>query len=152
MFKSQSTIHKLSKGNTLFRLYSEGPSTDPSPSTGSGTSSSLQSSLHMPSPSNPSSTDAVDSQGSPRGNADNQDFLFKLFTAPDSSLEAASPSSPPASLQASAASSSAAADQPMSAERTSEDQDLGGDMPKTRNDLTAMKDLAELAKNPAAGL
>ena len=40
----------------------------------------------------------------------------------------------------------------MSAERTSEDQDLGGDMPKTRNDLTAMKDLAELAKDPAAGL
>ena len=92
VFKSQRTISKLSQGNTLFRLYSEGPaSSSPKGSATLSSSGALPKQQHA--------SDAVDAEGSPRGDGDNQDSLFKLFTAPQSVPSAAGPtsSSPPPS-------------------------------------------------------
>ena len=73
VFKSQRTISKLSQGDTLFRLFSEGPTSSSNKGDAPGPGGMMQEGSH-----------AVDSQGSPRGDGDNQDSLFKLFTAPQS--------------------------------------------------------------------
>jgi hypothetical protein len=86
VFKSQRTISKLSQGDTLFRLYSEGPASS-SPKGGVTLSSSVAL------PKQQQGSDAVDAEGSPRGDGDNQDSLFKLFTAPQSVPSAARPTS-----------------------------------------------------------
>jgi len=129
VFKSQKTISKLSKGSTLFRLYSEGPK----PS---------HLAPRMPGPLSLSSTSATHggAGASPQqADGDNQDSLFKLFTAPQSSFDAPASTEPAAAaLQGPQPSVKASSD-------TADADDDSSNLPHTRQDVEAIKDLARLS-------
>jgi len=141
VFKSDRTIQKLSQSDTLFRLYSEGPKA----SSGGGQGASALSSA-QPLEQGAGAVDSVDAQGSPRGQGDNQDSLFKLFTASPSSFGAAPAAS--GAQEPTDGGSKAAAQTATTATSSSDDS---AELPQTPNDVAAMKDLAALSQDPSAG-
>ena len=135
VFPSDRAIQKLSQGNTLFRLFSAPESSfekirpaGNGPSAPSGGQSSRD-------------ARAVDSQGSPRGAGDDQDSLFKLFTASPSAFGAPPP--PPSLFVGQIPQGSTDGGSKAAQASTLNDS---AELPQTPNDVAAMKDLAALSQ------
>ena len=135
VFPSDRAIQKLRQGNTLFRLFSA-PESSFEKKTPAGNRPSAPSGGH---PSR--DAQAVDSQGSPRGVGDDQDSLFKLFTASPSAFGAPPP--PPSLFVGQIPQGSTDGGSKAAQASTSDDS---AELPQTPNDVAAMKDLAALSQ------
>jgi hypothetical protein len=135
VFPSDRAIQKLSQGNTLFRIFS-------APESSFEKKSAAGNAPAAPSGGQPSrDAQAVDAHGSPRGAGDNQDSLFKLFTASPSAFGAPPP--PPSLFVDQIAQESTDGGSKAAQESTSDDS---AELPQTPNDVAAMKDLAALSQ------